>query len=302
LGNDNIINTILKGNIGIGTTNPTAKLTIGGTAGVDGIKFPDGTLQTTAAAYTGSAWGNFKNLKISTTGTSAVVSVTADQIMAVNSSGLGALLSSVSISITCSNSGVNGLDTGSLEASTWYSVWVIYNGSTVAGLISKSTTSPTLPSGYTYSKRVGMILTDASANKYPFSTIQRGSKAAYVVKADSNMTALPRPIYGLSGSPSTPTWTEVALASYVPTDVAARVTILVHSAGGSSGTAATIVAPNNAYGAYNSTTNPPPLVARPYSSNYPVSAMADIILESTSVYYASASVGGMWIYGWEDNL
>ncbi|NTW32459.1 MAG: hypothetical protein HGB12_07520, partial [Bacteroidetes bacterium] len=38
------------GNVGIGTTNPTAKLHVGGTAGVDGIKFPDGTLQTTAAS------------------------------------------------------------------------------------------------------------------------------------------------------------------------------------------------------------------------------------------------------------
>ena len=37
------------GNVGIGTTTPTAKIHIGGTAGVDGIKFPDGTLQTTAA-------------------------------------------------------------------------------------------------------------------------------------------------------------------------------------------------------------------------------------------------------------
>ena len=36
------------GNVGIGMTNPTAKLTIGGTAGVDGIQFPDGSLQTTA--------------------------------------------------------------------------------------------------------------------------------------------------------------------------------------------------------------------------------------------------------------
>lgn len=42
------------GNVGISNTNPTAKLHIGGTAGVDGIRFPDGTLQTTAA--TGGGW------------------------------------------------------------------------------------------------------------------------------------------------------------------------------------------------------------------------------------------------------
>jgi hypothetical protein len=36
------------GNVGIGTSSPTAKLQIAGTPGVDGIKFPDGTLQTTA--------------------------------------------------------------------------------------------------------------------------------------------------------------------------------------------------------------------------------------------------------------
>ncbi|GMU21993.1 MAG: hypothetical protein AMXMBFR13_20810 [Phycisphaerae bacterium] len=41
--------TIRNSNVGIGQGNPTAKLHIGGTAGVDGIKFPDGTLQTTAA-------------------------------------------------------------------------------------------------------------------------------------------------------------------------------------------------------------------------------------------------------------
>ncbi len=36
------------GNVGIGEANPQAKLHIGGTAGVDGIMFPDGTVQTTA--------------------------------------------------------------------------------------------------------------------------------------------------------------------------------------------------------------------------------------------------------------
>ncbi|MBL4775616.1 MAG: hypothetical protein JKY87_06135, partial [Mariprofundus sp.] len=38
------------GNVGIGTASPTAKLHIGGTPGVDGIRFPDGTLQTSAVS------------------------------------------------------------------------------------------------------------------------------------------------------------------------------------------------------------------------------------------------------------
>jgi len=41
------------GKVGIDTNNPGAKLHIGGTAGVDGLMFPDGTLQTTAAAGDG---------------------------------------------------------------------------------------------------------------------------------------------------------------------------------------------------------------------------------------------------------
>jgi hypothetical protein len=45
-----------NGNVGIGTHSPTARLHITGTAGVDGIRFPDGTLQTTAA--TGGGGGD----------------------------------------------------------------------------------------------------------------------------------------------------------------------------------------------------------------------------------------------------
>ena len=36
--------------LGIGTTTPRAKLEVAGTPGTDGIKFPDGTTQTTAAS------------------------------------------------------------------------------------------------------------------------------------------------------------------------------------------------------------------------------------------------------------
>ncbi|TSC75002.1 MAG: YapH protein [Parcubacteria group bacterium Gr01-1014_30] len=45
-----------NGNVGIGVTGPTAKLHIGGTAGTDGIRFPDGTLQTTAAGAGAGLW------------------------------------------------------------------------------------------------------------------------------------------------------------------------------------------------------------------------------------------------------
>ena len=48
-------NNYFSGNVGIGTLFPTAKLHIAGSAGVDGIRFPDGTLQTTAAAGSSSA-------------------------------------------------------------------------------------------------------------------------------------------------------------------------------------------------------------------------------------------------------
>ncbi|MFQ5786770.1 MAG: hypothetical protein ACE5H1_02195 [Thermodesulfobacteriota bacterium] len=60
-------NALFGGNVGIGTTDPQAKLHIGGTSGIDGIMFPDGTLQTTAAIdATGNVgadgnWTTFNN-------------------------------------------------------------------------------------------------------------------------------------------------------------------------------------------------------------------------------------------------
>jgi len=39
------------GNVGIGVSNASAKLEIGGTAGVDGVLFPDGSLQTSASQH-----------------------------------------------------------------------------------------------------------------------------------------------------------------------------------------------------------------------------------------------------------
>ncbi len=48
-------NAIFGGNVGIGTMNPLARLHVFGSPGVDGIMFPDGTLQTTAST---SGWSD----------------------------------------------------------------------------------------------------------------------------------------------------------------------------------------------------------------------------------------------------
>lgn len=59
-----------------------------------------------------------------------------------------------------------GLDTGTVASDTWYHMWVIMRADThvVDFLFSLSETAPTMPTGYTYRRRIGSVLTDGSAN------------------------------------------------------------------------------------------------------------------------------------------
>lgn len=72
-------------------------------------------------------------------------------------------------SIDCTTTGANALDTGALGASTWYHAFAI---SKVTGasafLASLSPSSPTMPSGYTYLRRIGSFKTDGSSHILPF--------------------------------------------------------------------------------------------------------------------------------------
>jgi hypothetical protein len=79
------------------------------------------------------------------------------------------LTSDSTINVDITASGANGLDTGSEANSTWYYVWVIGKGDgTTAGLLSTSSTSPTMPSGYVYKRRVGSIRNNGSGNIIEF--------------------------------------------------------------------------------------------------------------------------------------
>lgn len=92
--------------------------------------------------------------------------IDADELVLKRSDGVAYLASAVNLTVDITASGANGLDTGVEASDTWYYLWVIYNPTTatVAGLISASSTSPTLPSGYTYKALVGVVRNKSSGN------------------------------------------------------------------------------------------------------------------------------------------
>lgn len=248
---------------------------------------------------TTASFASFKNLKITTTGTNATVTLTSDAVVIENSATVGRTIRNVSVSINTATTGANALDTGTIAASTWYYIHVIYNPTTntVAGLASLSATSPTLPSGYTMSARAGAFPTDGTANKYPLSLKQFGRKVQYVVAAGTNVTAVPQMSSGVQGSVTTPTWVAVSVNNFVP-PTAGAIRVMTRYAGSGFGSA---VAPNNAYGSPSSA-NPPPLMIQSTDANGAVLS-ADFVLEGTNIYWASPGVSGLLAcVGWEDNI
>ena len=110
--------------------------------------------------------------------------IDADELLLTDSSGSKHMEGSINLTVDITASGANGLDTGSEAAGTWYHLWVIYNGTTVAGLLSASATSPTLPSGYTYKGYVGAVYNDSGSDFDDFH--QENGRGNY----NSNKTAL----------------------------------------------------------------------------------------------------------------
>jgi hypothetical protein len=108
---------------------------------------------------------NAQNLVGSRTNVTTV-NVTTDQILVQNASKAVHLLSAVNISPAITGAGAGGLDTGAEAASTWYYIWVIWNSATnsVTGLLSTSSTAPTMPAGYDYKALVSVVRNDAGSN------------------------------------------------------------------------------------------------------------------------------------------
>lgn len=105
--------------------------------------------------------------------TAASVDISADEIY-VQDASTQRRLQSFSTNVAITTSGLDGLDTGVEAVSTWYHLWVIYNPTTfvAGGLLSLSSSAPTLPSGFTHKSYVGAVRNDGSGNFVRFS--QRG--------------------------------------------------------------------------------------------------------------------------------
>lgn len=117
----------------------------------------------TGAAQINGMVGSYKNLVVARASATAV-DVDADFIIVWDSNNRAKLLSAVNLTGAITSSGANGLDAGTEASGTWYYIWVIYNGSAAALLLSTSATAPTLPSGYTYKALVSAVRNDGSSN------------------------------------------------------------------------------------------------------------------------------------------
>jgi len=254
--------------------------------------------------------GVFKNLLITNSvGTpDTIISLTADEVMLENTPGgtvkVGGGGVGVNLSINTTTSGANGLDTGSMAANTFYSVWVIFNASipATAGLISLSPTTPTLPSGYAYKARVGWVRTGAASTNL-HRIRQAGRRAQYVVTPASQTTALPNIANGTAGTSSAtaPVFASVAVQGanlFVPA-TASEIIVVATNVWNNQAAAGVTIAPNTNY-AGRASTNPPPYDTASTQAGTITTSME---LESANIFWASSAAGGgISCLGWLDNI
>lgn len=153
-----------------------------------------------------------------------------------------------------------------------------------------------MPAGYTFKSRVGWVRTDGSANF--FREIQYGRKAQYVI--GTNPTGSRQIAQGAVGNVSTPTWVAFSTSSFVPPTASE---IVLFAGVGSNTAGIMLVAPNNFYGGFTSVTNSPPINIQAPSGNNQKIVVAQMLLESSSIYVAADDANDIVnVMGWVDNL
>jgi hypothetical protein len=120
----------------------------------------------TRAASNGVIRGQIFGLTLSTTGSSATMSIAAGQAAdSTNAQYMTLAAIAKTTSAWAVGTGNGGLDTGAIANSTWYFFYVIERPDTgvVDVVFSANSTTPTLPTNYTLYRRIGAGRTNGSA-------------------------------------------------------------------------------------------------------------------------------------------
>ena len=105
-------------------------------------------------------------------------------------------ITEVDLTLDITTMGINGLDTGTEQSDTWYYIWVIAKSDgNLAGLLSSSSSSPAMPSGYIYKAFAGAVHNCRNAGN-DFGPIKQVGKtvarnAVAVINSGTGSTATP---------------------------------------------------------------------------------------------------------------
>ncbi len=120
------------------------------------------------------------------------------------------ITSAATMNITKTTSGLNGLDTGSIAASTLYAVYIVgdaVTGLTTGAMISTNMTTPLLPYGYNVFRKIGYVRTDGSSNFLKGYWSGNGNGRLFMYDA---------PIATAVTAGAATSYTAVTLATFVP--------------------------------------------------------------------------------------
>jgi hypothetical protein len=157
-------------------------------------------------------WQYANGLGLANDGTTPDEIVTVATGSILDSTGVYQLDVDTALSIDNTVSGLNGLDTGTVAASTVYAVYVIADPvtqSAIGGMISlASSSSPTMPLGYSAFALVGYITTDSSSDFLAgFWTAGNGGRRTFMYDA---------PIATAITAGAATTDTSVVLTTFMP--------------------------------------------------------------------------------------
>ena len=240
--------------------------------------------------------------------------ITCGEAVLVDSLGNGIKFEGVSVSINYGGAGPGGTDGSAFSASTTYYEYLVSDGVTITGCVSRSSSAATMLAGlqaqtgganYIYAKRVGACITNSSGNLYRVRQI--GNHSQYVV--GTNPAVLPNLANGTAGSGTlaSPNLAAVSLTGKVPATASAVIVASTNTYAGNTITNV-LVAPNSSWGGSNngptgSNGNVWPLYVSANVSGSGLIVGCGLLLESTSIYWFSGGAGGaISCLGWDDAI